>query len=268
VSVGRPLIIEGEHAGDVVSVGGEVTVRGRVTGDVWSLGADIILEKNAVVSGDVVAVGGEISTVRGAYIRGDKQSLPAVKIPFLRLLASNRSAALFRLLVASAGILLYLLLLLLFCHFGGRHLPALSRSLAAQWRGALISLLIALVALPVLALLLTVSVVGIMVLPLLFVLVLVLAYAGFMGATVWLGEGLLGRQSQGITRLYGTAALGFLIIKLPLLLGLIGALFSPLALQTVARVLTAVGTGLTVLAAVYGLGGTLNFLRIRARGAA
>jgi hypothetical protein len=268
VSVGRPLIIEGEHQGDVVSVGGEVTVRGRVAGDVWSLGSDIILEKNASVAGDVVALGGEIEAARGAYIRGDKQSMPAVKIPFVGLLASNRSAAVFRLLIAAAGILLYLLLLLLFCQFGGRHLPALSRALAAQWRGALLSLLATLLAVPVLALLLTVSVVGVMLLPLLFVLVIVLAYAGFIGATLWLGEGLLGKKSQAVPRLYAAAVVGFLIIKLPLLLGLIGALFSPAALQTVGRVLAAVGTGLTVLAALYGLGGAVNFLRIRARGAA
>jgi hypothetical protein len=266
VSVGKPLVIEGEHDGDVVSVGGEVTVRGRVNGDVWSLGSDIILEKNAYVSGDVVAVGGEISTVRGVYIQGDKQSLPAVKIPFVGLLSSNRSAAIFRLLIAAAGIFLYLLLLLLFCQFGGRHLPGLSRALAAQWRGALLSVLIALLVVPVLVLLLTVSILGIMLLPLMFVLVLVLAYAGFMGATLWLGETLLGRKSQGITQLYASAVVGFLIIKLPLLLGLTGALFSPAALQTVARILAAAGTALTVITAVYGLGGTLNFLRIRARG--
>jgi hypothetical protein len=268
VSVGRPLLVEGEHDGDVVSVGGEVTIRGRVDGDVWSLGSDIVLEKNAYVTGDVVALGGEIAAARGAYIRGDKQSLPAVKLPFVGLLASNRSAAVFRLLIAAAGILLYLLLLLILCQFGGRHLPALSRALGAQWRGALVSLLIVLLLVPVLALLLTVSLVGILLLPLLILLVLVLAYAGFMGATLWLGEGLLGRKSQGIPRLYAAAALGFLIIKLPLLLGLMGALFSPTALQAVARVLTAAGTGLTVLAALYGLGGTVNFLRIRARGAA
>jgi hypothetical protein len=243
---GRPVRITGQKQGDVISVGGRVTVDGTVHGDVWTFGADVALQPRALVTGNVVALGGVVRAERGALIRGNKYSLPNIKIPLLRLLASGNSAATFRFLIQAFGVLLYLLVLFLAVHFAREPLAGLAGSLASRWKGAILYLVLAVFLIP------------------LAVAVLLLAYLGYLGATVRLGLWLRRLPADApAAAAYTSGLLGLLVLRGPVLLGILLGLLASGLFQVLGRVLFAVGTAATLVAALYGFGGTLSFLRAR-----
>ncbi len=264
LQVGRPVRITGEKQGDVVSVGGKVTVAGAVLGDVWTFGADVQLEPRALVTGSVVALGGVVRAERGALIRGNKYSLPSIKIPLLRLLASGDSAATFRFLIEALGVVLYLLVLFLAVHFARGGLSGLAGSLGTHWKGALLYLVLAVFLIPLAAALLIATVLGIVVVPLLAVAVLLLAYFGYLGTTVRLGFWLRRLPADAPpAAAYTSGLLGLLVLRGPALLGILFGLLASGLFQVLGRVLFAVGTAATAAAVLYGFGGTLSFLRVR-----
>jgi hypothetical protein len=261
---GRPVRITGQKQGDVISVGGRVTVDGTVHGDVWTFGADVALQPRALVTGNVVALGGVVRAERGALIRGNKYSLPNIKIPLLRLLASGNSAATFRFLIQAFGALLYLLVLFLAVHFAREPLAGLAGSLASRWKGAILYLVLAVFLIPLAAALLVATVLGIVVVPFLAVAVLLLAYLGYLGATVRLGLWLRRLPADApAAAAYTSGLLGLLVLRGPVLLGILLGLLASGLFQVLGRVLFAVGTAATLVAALYGFGGTLSFLRAR-----
>jgi hypothetical protein len=262
--VGRPVRVTGQKQGDVISVGGKVTVAGTVLGDVWTFGADVLLEPKALVTGNVVALGGVVRTERGALVRGNKYSLPNIKIPLLRLLASGDSAATFRFLIEAFGVVLYLLALFLAVHFARERLSGLAGALASQWKGALLYLVLAVFLLPIAAALLIATILGIVVLPFLAVAVLLLAYAGYLGATVRLGMWLRRLPADApAAAAYTSGLLGLLVLRGPVLLGILLGLLASGLFQVLGRVLFSLGTAATAVACLYGFGGTLRFLRAR-----
>jgi hypothetical protein len=71
VTLGNKIVIEkGEEVGQAVSIGGDVDVYGHVLKDVVSVGGTVFLSKYAVVRGDVVSVGGSIIRQEGAQVHG------------------------------------------------------------------------------------------------------------------------------------------------------------------------------------------------------
>jgi hypothetical protein len=262
--VGRPVRITGQKQGDVISVGGRVTVAGMVHGDVWTLGADVLLEPKALVTGSVVALGGVVRAQQGALIRGNKYSLPNIKIPLLRLLASGNSGATFRFLIQAFAVVLYLLALFLAVHFAREQLSGLAGSLATHWKGAVLYLVLAVLLIPLAAALLIATVLGIVVVPFLAVAVLLLAYAGYLGATVRLGLWLRRLPADApAAAAYTSGLLGLLVLRGPVLLGILFGLLASGLFQVLGRILFTLGTAATVVACLYGFGGTLRFLRAR-----
>ncbi len=266
--IGRPLTIRGVKRGDVVSIGGDVTVEGTVEGDVWTLGADIVLLSGSTVAGDTVALGGTVEADRRSKIGGNKQSLPNIKIPFLSLLSSEHSAATFRFIMEILGVCLFLLVLFLFVHFGRDHLSRLGALLTSRWKESILYLVLALLIIPVLVALLIVSVVGILIIPFIAVLLMFLAYIGYIGMAVRLGQWMRKSSPEiGPAEAYTTGLLGLLVLKGPVLLGILFTLLSTDFFQGIGRFLSVIGTIAVAAATLYGLGGMLQYLRARARGA-
>jgi hypothetical protein len=266
--IGRPVTIRGVKRGDVVSIGGDVTVEGTVEGDVWTLGADITLVSGATVSGDAVALGGSVEADRRSKIGGNKQSLPNIKIPFLSLLTSDHSAATFRFIIEVFGVCLFLLVLFLFVHFAHGHLSGVANVLSSRWKGAILYLVLAVLIIPVLMALLIGSVVGILIIPFASILLIFLAYVGYVAVAFRIGLWL--RKSSpdlAPARAYTTGLLGLLVLKGPILLGILFTLLSAEFFQGVGRFLTAVGTVAAGAATLYGFGGVLQLIRTQTRAA-
>jgi hypothetical protein len=264
--IGRPLTVRGVKRGDVISVGGDVTVDGTVEGDVWTLGANIKLLPGATVSGDAVALGGTVEADRRSKIGGNKQSLPNIKIPFLSLLGSEHSAATFRFIIEMLGVCLFLLVLFLFVHFGKGHLSGLGGVFSSHWKGAILYLVLALLIIPVLIALLVVSVVGILIIPFISILVMFLAYSGYVAMAVRLGLWLR-KSSPDVApaQAYTTGLLGLLVLKGPVLLGILFTLLTADFFHGLGRFLSVVGTIAVSAATLYGFGGVLQYIRTQAR---
>ena len=266
IRIGSPVTVRGVRRGDVISVGGDVTVEGTVEGDVWTLGANIELLPGATVSGDAIALGGSVKADRRSEIGGNKHSLPNVKIPFLSLLSSEHSAATFRFIVEMLGICLFLLVLFLFIHFARDHLSGLGAVLSSRWKGSILYLVLAVLIIPVLMALLILSVVGILIIPFMSILLMFLAYVGYVAMAFRLGLWLRKASPDvGPAEAYTTGLLGLLVIKGPVLLGILFTLLTADFFQGIGRFLSAVGTIAVVAATVYGFGGVLQHIRARAR---
>jgi hypothetical protein len=265
--IGKPVTVRGVRTGDVISVGGDVTVEGTVQGDVWTLGADISLESGATVAGDAVALGGTVEADRRSKIGGNKQSLPNIKIPFLSLLGSEHSAATFRFIMEMLGVCLFLLVLFLFVHFGREQLSDLGSVLSTRWKGSILYLVLAVLIVPVLMALLIASVVGILVIPLFSIFLMILAYIGYVAMAFRLGLWLR-KSSPEVSpaQAYTTSLLGLLVIKGPVLLGILFTLLAADFFQGIGRFLSVVGTIAAVAATLYGFGGALQQIRARVRG--
>jgi hypothetical protein len=267
--IGRPVKITGVKRGDVVSIGGEVTVSGTVEGDVWTLGADIKLLPQSVVTGNAVALGGSVEADRRAQIKGNKQSLPNLKIPFIGLLGSEQSAATFRFIIELMGIVLFLLVMFLFMHFGRQHLLGITGVMSTYWRGAILYLVLAALILPLILALLVVSILGIIMIPVVAVAVLFLGYIGFVAMAVRLGMWLRRQHDDsGRASAYTAGLLGLLVLKGPVMLGILFSLLATPLFQGIGRFLVVLGTIEVVAAALYGLGGSFQYLRMQARSAA
>jgi cytoskeletal protein CcmA (bactofilin family) len=74
VSIGGPVHIPGSVKGDVSSIGGPVDVTGKVSGDIHTVGARVDLLGSAEVDGDIFSMGGSVNKGPKAVLRGDIKS--------------------------------------------------------------------------------------------------------------------------------------------------------------------------------------------------
>lgn len=178
----------GQRADDVVAVFGSVTVAGEVMGDVVAVMGSLHLEPGAVVHGDAVAVGGVLDQPQGATVQGETVSVAFVPRIFgAPTLSSLILVALVGWLVA---ILVGWLLILLF--------PARMMRVAATASARTgLSLLLGIVAGPLLIIamgLLCVTLIGIPVAILLPLVFLVAVWAGQIASAYLIGCRLLRRR--------------------------------------------------------------------------
>jgi hypothetical protein len=204
--LGSIVVPPGEKAGDVVAVLGSATVHGDVEGSVVAVGGDVELKDGASVTGDVVAIGGQLIIAPTARLSGSSERVsvgfpaihvnspgePDVTVQFLpdrRWLAGVALAG--TVVRLSAVLLLSLVALVLFA-------PTLERvaaqAAAAPGESLIVGLGVQLLALPVvlaLTVALCLTIIGIPLVPLMFLLVGGLFVLGFAGAAVALGRGFL-----------------------------------------------------------------------------
>ena len=263
VHIGRELRLRGVSRGDVLSLGGDVEVSGRVEGSVWTFGSDVRLLAGSVVRGDVAALGGTVRAEPGAVVAGESRSLPAFRIPYLGWLTSPHAADVLRLLVEAFGLVLFLFLLFLLIQLGRPLLTRLLGALASGWRESVLMLALAVVLVPLLVAFLVLTVAGILVVPFLLVLLLVLGYAGYLALATRLGMWIRGGADDSPFALYVSGLLGVLVLKGPVLVGLLLALLATGGLAGLGRFLASLSTAIAAAAGLYGLGGALSWLRHR-----
>jgi len=157
-----------------------------------------------------------------------------------------------------------LLALFLVVHFARGRLAGLAGALGTHWKGAILYLVLAVFLIPLAAALLIATIVGIVVVPLLALAVLLLAYLGYLGATVRLGLWLRRLPADApAAATYTSGLLGLLVLRGPVLLGILLGLLASGFFQALGRILFALGTAATIAAALYGFGGGLRSLRAR-----
>ncbi|MBN2738950.1 MAG: hypothetical protein JXR70_18360 [Spirochaetales bacterium] len=258
VNFQNELMINQTHKGDLVSFGGKVIISGKVEGNVWVFSADVVLKKNAVVLGDVVALGGKVIQEGWADIRGNKTSLPEFKIPFLGLLASQDSIGTILFIVEFFGILLFLLVLFLFLFFRSDLLINQTNLMFTNWKTALLYIFLSLLIIPVLIFFLTASVIGVLLIPILFVFIVLLGFSGFLSVAIRMGKIFLRNDSPSLAYLFLCGLVGMFVIKGPGLLGILLKLTSADAIVFIGNLLVSISSIALFVGVLYGFATALH----------
>jgi cytoskeletal protein CcmA (bactofilin family) len=231
---GREVVIDGRIAGELRAAGGTLALAGAVGGDVELAAETIELRPGAHIAGNLVYRSPNQARIApGARVDGDVRQI-ALEAPSVgpAVHAAGRVLALAAL--AITGIVLYLLF--------PRFALAAARTLrATPWRALGLGFA-SLVAVPVLAVLLLASVVGIPLALALLAAYLILLLAGFLVGVLSLGE--LGLSHLAPTRSHSRA-------------GLVAALILALAVLWLLRQIPVLGGLLTFLILLFGTGALL-----------
>ncbi|MFA5183197.1 MAG: polymer-forming cytoskeletal protein [Syntrophales bacterium] len=198
VKVGASVVVPlGSEVKDAVAVGGNVTVYGKVAGDAVAVGGNVFLKETGKVVGDVAAIGGVIVKEPGAIVRGNAVEVAAPGVaPALNFFVNGgilKGMVLFRLISFVGFIVLTMIMVSLFMPQLGRASGAIESGLL---RSFLYGLLIALLFLPI-AIVLAISLIGIMLIPVWILLMGAAAFFGYFAA----GH-LLGKKALNAFRIY------------------------------------------------------------------
>ncbi|MFA5057498.1 MAG: RDD family protein [Opitutaceae bacterium] len=274
VSILGSTTVNGSVGGEAVAVLGSVHVNGPVGGEVVAVGGNVELGPRAVVHGEVVAVGGAVHRDPNAVVHGGVQQVTiAQHFPSFDWLYAWMQSALFkgRLLsfasgtgwawiVAAAFLGCYLLLALLF----PRGIEKCAETLEQQPGFTLLAALLAMLAMPLVFLLLAITGIGVLVIPFLalglfagklFGRAAMLAWFG-RRFTGFLGEGLF---SQAVAAVFigGLLVMGLYLVPVVALIVsmLIGVLGLGTVFYTLIRLMRRNGTKPAVAAAAVPMAG-------------
>ena len=207
VKIGSDATIEeGTKVHNVLVIGGQVTVDGVVENNIAALGGSVVLTRTAVVRGNVFALGGIVVRGRGAEIHGNVTEINAddISSAIANALSEEWEGWSWIFAIVSVAIFLGILLLTVLTVF---LIPKPVRLIATAVREKPFKVTIwglaGLVLVVPLAVLLAVSVVGIVLIPLEMAIVLCAILIGFISVSQLVGQKLftvLKRQDQSLMR--------------------------------------------------------------------
>jgi hypothetical protein len=223
VVIDGDLTVEGEVADFALVIEGDAIVSGSVAGDLTVISGDIDLASTAVVE-NLNSIRGDIIRAPGATVTGDVSERDSFRFLWW-------AAGLFSVLLWIGMTVTMVVAALLFALFGGHQLGSASRAMTGQLVNTIIGGVFLWVAVPIVAGLAMVTIVGI---PLgigVFLFLLpALGFLGYLVAGTRLGMWLLslGRREPG-ERPFLAAALGTLGLQLLILIPFLGILIAVVA---------------------------------------
>lgn len=228
VLVGDVLVDRDETAGDIVVVDGDVTIRGVVTGDVVVIAGDVTIR--GTVEGDVVAVSGLATLGRRGRIGGDLvyADEKPVQTPGSQVAGDVEkfdigSASVFAAIGAWIAVTLSLLLLgLALLFLAPRAGEAVARTGREKTLVAALVGLLAFFLLPIIAIGLCVSLIGLPLGIVLLLLILPLYVIGYLTTALLLGSRIV--KKGGILAFVAGLVILQLLTLIPIVGGLIGFL--------------------------------------------
>ena len=168
--IGSDVTIEkGQKIRNVVAIGGQITVSGAVEKSVVAIGGSVVLTKTAVVKGNVVSLGGVIVIARDAVVGGDLTEINSSNLyeTLTTALSSEWEGWSWIFAVISLSIFLVILVLaLLIAALLPKPVRIVSEAIHENTFKVILCGILGLVLIAPLALLLTISVVGIALIPL------------------------------------------------------------------------------------------------------
>jgi hypothetical protein len=234
---------QADTVGNVTSIGGNVNIKGNVTGSGIFIFCDVIIDGN--IKGNVVAIGSNVQirpnarinkdciVIVGRYDRSAEAFIGGRERIFLNLLRGKNYAPLWQQNYSQLGIaipiefILWTGILIFYLIIVGLFKTKITvvrdHALNTPGRVFVIGLLSALLAAPV-AMLLFISIIGILLLPIYFILLLAISIMGNIGVSLAVGKGIRKSFTANILkeRLILDLFLGFLVIGLLQMLPIIG----------------------------------------------
>jgi hypothetical protein len=207
VKIGSDVTIdEGMKVRNVFALGGQVTVEGFVEEHVIAVGGSVVLTKTAIVGGNVVSLGGIVARGRGSEIRGNLTEINAddISAAISNALSDEWEGWSWIFAIVSLSIFIGVLLVtLLIVHFIPKPVRVISTAVRDIPLKVILWGIIGLILIVPLAVLLAVSVIGIVLIPLEMTLVLCAVILGFISVSQLVGEKLfavLKRHDSNIVR--------------------------------------------------------------------
>lgn len=245
VVVAGDVEILGDVDDDVVVVGGKLKLDAKVQGDVFAIGPDAELGPNADITGDFVTIGTEIAGDPAAVVRGQMVNLHGFGMGVLASLAG--------LLGVLAGLVLWfklfsafgwVLLTVLAALFTPRSLKKTAEAFADKPGFSCLGGFLLVPGLLLLTLALTVSIIGLPIVPLLWVFTALALIWGAIAMALWLGGKLLKAYGRETDDVWPGAVAGMIVLQL--------SLFVPVLGKALFLIAAGIGAGATLVAILGG----------------
>lgn len=234
IKIGSDVTIEsGQKVHTVVALGGQITVDGTVGNNVVAVGGSVVLTKQAVVGGNVLSLGGVIVAARDAQVTGSLTEINSSNL--YETLTAAMSAdwegwSWIFAIISLAIFLVILVLAILIVALLPKPVRTVGEAIRENTFKVVLCGLLGLVLIVPLALLLTISVVGIALIPLEVIIVVCSVLLGFIAVGQLIGGKVLSlfkRPNPGIVR---ETFLGLIILWLIGWLPYIGWMVKALAI--------------------------------------
>ena len=207
IKIGSDVVIEaGQKVRNVVAIGGQITVRGAVDNHIVAVGGSVVLTKTAFVGGNVVSLGGVIVVARDSQVGGSLTEINSSNLyDFLTtaMSAEWEGWSWIFAVISLAIFLVIMVLALLIVALLPKPVRTVTDAIGENTFKVILCGLLGLVLIVPLALLLTISVVGIALIPLEVIIVVCSILLGFIAVGQLIGRKvyqLLKRPNPGMVR--------------------------------------------------------------------
>jgi hypothetical protein len=215
--------IDGEVADTVLVIDGNATLTGEVSGQLTVISGDIDLQPTARVK-DVSSIRGSILRSEGALITGEIRERDNFEW-------FGAAAAFFSILFWAALTVALIGAGLIFAAIGGRQLREAAQRMTGDAVNTIIGVVFVVVALPLIAVLAMITLIGVPFgIGLLVFLLPALWFLGYIVAAARLGSALVGLRNKGPSdHPYAATVLGIVLLQLLVLVPVLGVLVALLA---------------------------------------
>jgi len=207
VRIGSDVTIEaGQKVHNVVVIGGQITISGSVDNDVVAVGGSVVLTKTAVVGGSILSLGGIIVSAKDSQISGIMTEINSSNLfdTLATALSAEWEGWSWVFAIISLSIFLVILVLaLLIVALLPKPVRTVAEAISENTFKVTLCGLLGLVLIAPLALLLTISVVGIALIPLEVIIVVCSVLLGFIAVGQLIGKkalALLKRRNSSMIR--------------------------------------------------------------------
>jgi len=195
VRIGSDVTIEaGQKVRNVVVIGGQITISGGVDNNVVAVGGSVVLTKTAVVGGNILSLGGIIVSARDSQIGGIMTEINSSNLfeTLTTALGSEWEGWSWIFAIISLSIFLVILVLaLLIVALLPKPVRTVAEAISENTFKVTLCGLLGLVLIAPLALLLTISVVGIVLIPIEVIVVVCSVLLGFIAVGQLIGKKVL-----------------------------------------------------------------------------
>ncbi|MBU2262174.1 MAG: hypothetical protein KKF02_09640 [Proteobacteria bacterium] len=207
IKIGSDVTVEaGQKVRSVVAIGGQITVSGAVEKSVTAIGGSVVLTRTAVVGGNVTALGGVIVMARDAEVGGSLTEINSSNLfeTFSAAVSSEWEGWSWIFAMISLAIFFVILVLaMLIVALLPKPVHIVSEAITENTFKVVLCGILGLVLIAPLALLLTISVVGIALIPLEMIIVVCSVLLGFIAVGQTIGRkalSFLKRSNAGVVR--------------------------------------------------------------------
>lgn len=205
--MGSDVFVEaGTKTGSIISVGGQVTVEGTVEGDVTVIGNALVLGREALVTGNATSLGGIIVIGRGARILGNQTEINSTNLMASITSVLNEEWEGWSWIFAVVQIALFMCIIivaLLVVILIPGPINVISSTIRTDTLKTILWSILGMVMIMLIAVLLAISVIGIFLIPLEIIIVVCMAFIGFIAMGQLTGQkmySLLKREGSDIIR--------------------------------------------------------------------